>query len=118
MDKGDLLKRADDLLRFIIDGLEAGRDLAEREAPLLVHEVIRWGIVSNAMAAGIAAIVLALSIWAARWCQREEMEELIVVSAVFTLGSAIAFVVGVIMAVQDAVAPRLYLLGQLKQLLK
>ena len=58
MDKVDLLKRADELLAFIIDGLQQGKELAEREAPLVVREVIQWGIVEHAILAGVGLLGL------------------------------------------------------------
>ena len=133
MDKGDLLKRADDLLKFIIDGLEAGRDLAEREAPLVVREVIQWGVVEHAILAGVGLLGLIFAIWLFLWSRQQYYKEEQTsqaydagegykITMFFTaIGIGVTVIVTVVNAVVMAkalVAPRLYLLGELKQLLK
>ncbi len=129
MDKVDLLKRADDLLKFIIDGLEQGKELAEREAPLLVREVVTWGIVEHVLYAVFALMAFAVAVWVFRWCRREIVKHGssycddgydvgVILAAIAMIPTALMVVVNVVIATKAAVAPRLYLLGELKQLLK
>lgn len=129
MDKVDLLKRADDLLRFIVDGLEQGKELAEREAPLLVREVVTWGIIEHVLYAtfALAAFVAAAVVF--RLCRREMAKQEwsygdnahevgMILSLIAMMPAALITVANVVIATKAAVAPRLYLLGELKQLLK
>ena len=129
MDKVDLLKRADDLLKFIIDGLEQGKELAEREAPLLVREVVTWGIVEHVLYATFALAAFVTAVVVFRWCRREAAKQDrsygddasevgMILSIIAMLPTALMVVVNVVIATKAAVAPRLYLLGELKQLLK
>ena len=71
MDKVDLLKRADELLAFIIEGLQQGKELAEREAPLVVREVIQWGIVEHAILAGVGLLGLLFGSWLFLWSRQQ-----------------------------------------------
>lgn len=129
MDKVDLLKRADDLLKFIIDGLEQGKELAEREAPLLVREVVTWGIVEHVLYATFALAAFVTAVVVFRWCRREatkpdrsyeddayEIE--MILSVIAMVPTALITAINVVIATKAAVAPRLYLLSELKQLLK
>ena len=133
MDKGDLLKRADELLAFIIEGLQQGKELAEREAPLVVREVIQWGIVEHAILAGVGLLGLLFGSWLFLWSRQQyylEQKKSTLYGAgegyqITMFFSAIGIWVTVLITVINAVimakaivAPRLYLLGELKQLLK
>ena len=133
MDKGDLLKRADELLAFIIDGLQQGKELAEREAPLVVREVIQWGIVEHAILAGVGLLGLLFGSWLFLWSRQQYYleqkksasygagEGYQITMFFSAIGIGVTLLITVINAVIMAkaiVAPRLYLLGELKQLLK
>ena len=133
MDKVDLLKRADELLAFIIDGLQQGKELAEREAPLVVREVIQWGIVEHAILAGVGLLGLLFGSWLFLWSRQQYYleqkkstsygagEGYQITMFFSAIGIGVTLLITVINAVIMAkaiVAPRLYLLGELKQLLK
>lgn len=134
MDKVDLLKRADELLAFIIDGLQQGKELAEREAPLVVREVIQWGIVEHAILAGVGLLGLLFGSWLFLWSRQQwqavqkdakahygDGEGYQITMFFSAIGIGVTVLITVINAVIMAkaiVAPRLYLLGELKQLLK
>lgn len=133
MDKVDLLKRADELLAFIIEGLQQGKELAEREAPLVVREVIQWGIVEHAILAGVGLLGLLFGSWLFLWSRQQYYleqkkstsygagEGYQITMFFSAIGIGVTLLITVINAVIMAkaiVAPRLYLLGELKQLLK
>ena len=133
MDKVDLLKRADELLAFIIDGLQQGKELAEREVPLVVREVIQWGIVEHAILAGVGLLGLLFGSWLFLWSRQQYGKEkkeaktynagegyqiTMFFSAIGIIVTFLITVVNTIIMAKAIVAPRLYLLGELKQLLK
>ena len=133
MDKVDLLKRADELLAFIIDGLQQGKELAEREAPLVVREVIQWGIVEHAILAGVGLLGLLFGSWLFLWSRQQYYLEqkkstsygagegyqiTMFLSAIGIGVTALITVINAVIMAKAIVAPRLYLLGELKQLLK
>lgn len=133
MDKVDLLKRADELLAFIIDGLQQGKELAEREAPLVVREVIQWGIVEHAILAGVGLLGLLFGSWLFLWGRQQYYREqkkstsydagegyqiTMFFSAIGIGVTVLITVINAVIMAKAIVAPRLYLLGELKQLLK
>ena len=133
MDKVDLLKRADELLAFIIEGLQQGKELAEREAPLVVREVIQWGIVEHAILAGVGLLGLLFGSWLFLWSRQQyyleqkkstsygagEGYQITMFFSAIGIGvTALITVINAVIMAKAIVAPRLYLLGELKQLLK
>lgn len=133
MDKVDLLKRADELLAFIIEGLQQGKELAEREAPLVVREVIQWGIVEHAILAGVGLLGLLFGSWLFLWSRQQyyleqkkstsygagEGYQITMFFSAIGIGMTVLItVINAVIMAKAIVAPRLYLLGELKQLLK
>jgi hypothetical protein len=119
MDKEQLLKRADELLKFVLDGLESGKELASEQAPLLVKEVITWGIVEHAIYLVIGAFFMGLCLGLARLAYKKcDADE-----PIFLIPLCVS-VIGFIMVCSNTLtiakayfAPRLYLLEQLRSLL-
>mgnify|MGYP007100171410 CR=1 FL=1 len=118
MDKLELLKRADDLLKFILTGLEQGKEFAVEQAPLVVKEVITWGIVSSAIGVAIGCGLLIFAVVALRICVKQSNENWGFAAFMTGLPGTLTTLFFLPIMLKAIYAPRLYLLDQLKELFR
>lgn len=127
--KARLNESLPDLLTWLETSAETAADFIAREAPLVVGEMVAWAKISNSIGAtifllvGIAVAIAAVVIWkrVADWensydrgFARMLSASLGALCSVASLGFALELLA---VAVKATVAPRLYVLEQLKGLL-
>lgn len=120
MDKEQLLKRADELLKFALDGLEAGKEFAMEQAPLVVQEVVKWGIIEHTLwiviGLGVTFTMVVLLRKSLKFMPVEE-GPLFLLPTIGLVVSVIIVCVNMFVVAKAYFAPRLYLLEQLRSLL-
>lgn len=122
MEKEQLLKHADELLAFVLQGLEQGKDFVAEQMPLLIQEVIKWGIAEHTIYVVTYLMIVIFTGLVLRVAWRNKNEDwtppLFVFGGMFHFAAWIAVIINAVTITKAIVAPRLYLLDQLRTLLK
>lgn len=115
-----------ELIRQALDALNATRDFIAAEAPPLLREMVTWGIISNALIAVGALVILYLSMRTGRRCivafkaDRSDEEILWGLAAAGCYGvaliAALCAIASMIDAAQALIVPRVYLVEHLARL--
>lgn len=139
MDNEQVSEALAEILQFLKDGLESGVEFASEQAPILIQEILSWGIVINT-----AALLLSLSIpltaliicwrvrvWLTHTCECTQWKETIgsdqetawilghwvipVASVMWTVAALSSYMPTIL---KIMVAPRLYLIEQVRHLIR
>lgn len=127
-----LVEHADDLIQWVKAQGENAGAFVSREAPLLIQEILTWGMVNAVMS---TLLSVALAVFSARLCRKahrymtansrcldNEEQALFVISCIVLGGVSLVFVISAICNLWECVyimvAPRLYLLDTLSNLIK
>lgn len=123
-----LQKALADVIVALTESAKSVGSVAQRELPLVVQEYLRWGFIYN-LVYGLALVLIgALVIFAAvklgRWMvgDEEAVEHPELIFAVFGAGGGVVAIVTasdyLLTALQVYVAPRVYLLERIKELVR
>ena len=109
----------------IMSWVEQGKEFVSEQAPLVVDEIIRWGVVKNV---GLSVVFLVMVLCATlylreahRLFKKDDEDEFTVCGAIFSVVLVVVGVIGSIAAIEKLAfvltAPRLYVLEQLGDLI-
>ena len=112
-----------DILLTLKAGAEVGADVAARELPLLVQEYLTWGLWQHGMTAVGLFVLFCAAVWIARWgvlAMRKNNWDagfpMLMLGVVVGIAANVAAFDEVSKVIQVIVAPRVYLLEQLANL--
>lgn len=122
--KEELLKSANEVVQFVQAGLQQGADFASEQAPLVVQEILRYGLVTNWLYLLFWVSVIVCTLRNVKtWIRHVENScdfelEYVYISAgiVLSLIGAISITCLLPQALLVTFAPRLYLLEYIKAL--
>lgn len=123
MDKESLLAHADELLEFLSAGLKGGADFVVAQSPLLLQEILAWEfyssliwIVSMLILGPIVYKTFAWRCFSEDWiCETEGVS---IILGVCSFAWVIPLLVNIVSLVKVTVAPRLFLVEYLANMLK
>lgn len=116
-------------LKLLADTLKGGKDFAVEQTPLLVQEVIRWGIASYSFMSVLFVVLTCVWAYTARLtykrratCEEDENRNWLAVgsilSALCAAASAITAACNLYGLAYVIAAPRLYVIEQLTQMVR
>lgn len=128
-----LTDRLNALLDFTVKSLETTKDFVVEQTPLLIQEYIQWGFWSNIISASISLVILIVCVYCTtigrssllkKYFKDENNEGWFIAAVILTIASCIFgmfaledFVNHIKTVVKIQVAPRVYILQELKTLL-
>jgi hypothetical protein len=115
----ELQKALAAFLQTMLASVEQGAAFAQEQAPLVVQEFLRWGLMSNALGAAVFAVGAFVCIRLTRGFWEEDSDSTV---AIFSCIGAVAGVCLSVVCAFDAlkvwVAPRVYVLDWLRGFVK
>jgi hypothetical protein len=124
VEKSEVLKQADQALQFVLETAQQSKEFVVEQAPLIVNEIITWGIVENSVCVVFWAAVTYVATRLLRWGHKREWDDALEVvggglgGGAMLLAGIIGTVSSFLTVLQAIFAPRLFILHELQRLLQ
>lgn len=121
--KQQILERASEIMNYVATGIEKGGSFAVEQAPLVAQEIIWWGIASGLLWMAFSAMCIAAIYWGIKKVIALDITDephgffMCFFGGIGAMILAAVFANNVFQVAKASVAPRLYILEQLKGLL-